>query len=72
VLCFDMTFLPIVKAIWSHCKTVKQWIALCERRQAAGRHGIANLRSYEEWIAADVGRVPLARSSTSASAAALC
>ncbi|MGQ0584502.1 MAG: AMP-binding protein, partial [Reyranella sp.] len=23
VLCFDMTFLPIVKGIWKHCTTVK-------------------------------------------------
>ena len=30
VLCFDTTFLPIVKAIWSRCTTVKQWVALCD------------------------------------------
>ena len=28
VMCFDMSFLPIVKSIWSHCTTVKHWIAL--------------------------------------------
>ena len=53
VLCFDMTFLPIVKAIWSHCKTVKQWIALCDADKLPADTGIANLRSYEEWIGAE-------------------
>src|SRR5882672_3678728 len=55
VLCFDMTFLPIVKAIWSHCKTVKQWIALCDADKLPADTGIANLRSYEEWIGAESG-----------------
>ena len=30
VLCFDMTFLPIVQAIHKHCTTVKHWVALCD------------------------------------------
>jgi len=50
VLCFDMTFLPIVKAIWSKCSTVKHWIALCDAGQLPADTGIAGLRSYEEWI----------------------
>ncbi|MBE7418501.1 MAG: fatty-acid--CoA ligase [Ideonella sp.] len=50
VLCFDMTFLPIVKAIASHCKTVKHWIALCDADKLPADSGVANLRSYEEWI----------------------
>ena len=30
VLCFDMSFLPVIKAIWKQCTTVKHWVALCE------------------------------------------
>ncbi|RZT91407.1 fatty-acyl-CoA synthase [Rivibacter subsaxonicus] len=53
VLCFDMSFLPIVKAIWSKCETVKHWIALCEHGQLPADTGIPGLRSYEEWIAGE-------------------
>ena len=50
VLCFDMTFLPIIKAIWSHCKTVKHWIALCDAAALPADTGIAGLQSYEAWM----------------------
>jgi len=53
VLCFDMTFLPIVKAIWSKCTTVKHWIALCDADKLPADSGIAGLRSYEDWIGAE-------------------
>jgi 3-(methylthio)propionyl---CoA ligase len=53
VLCFDMTFLPLVKAIWPHCKTVRQWIALCDADKLPADTGIPNLRAYEEWIGAE-------------------
>jgi acyl-CoA synthetase (AMP-forming)/AMP-acid ligase II len=51
VLCFDMTFLPIVKAIWSKCTTVEHWIALCDAQALPADTGIPGLRSYEAWIA---------------------
>jgi fatty-acyl-CoA synthase len=51
VMCFDMTFLPIVKAIWSKCTTVKHWIALCDADKLPTDSGIPGLRSYEAWIA---------------------
>jgi len=50
VLCFDMSFLPIVKAIWSKCTTVKHWIALCTPEQLPADSGIPGLRAYEDWI----------------------
>jgi 3-(methylthio)propionyl---CoA ligase len=53
VLCFDMTFLPIVKAIWKHCTTVKHWIALCDASALPADSGIDGLQSYEAWIAAE-------------------
>jgi fatty-acyl-CoA synthase len=52
VLCFDMTFLPIVQAIHAKCGTVKHWIALCEADQLPADTGIPGLRSYEAWIGA--------------------
>ncbi|MEO7939638.1 MAG: 3-(methylthio)propionyl-CoA ligase [Burkholderiaceae bacterium] len=50
VLCFDMTFLPIVKAIHKHLTTVKHFIALCEADQLPADSGIPGLRSYEALI----------------------
>jgi len=51
VMFFDMTFLPIVKAIWAKCATVKHWIALCDADKLPADTGIPGLRSYEAWIA---------------------
>jgi fatty-acyl-CoA synthase len=51
VLCFDMTFLPLVKAVWSKCTTVKHWIALCDADALPGDTGIPGLQSYEAWVA---------------------
>jgi 3-(methylthio)propionyl---CoA ligase len=51
VLCFDMTFLPIVKGIWKHCTTVKHWVALCDANALPADSGIDGLMSYEAWIA---------------------
>jgi 3-(methylthio)propionyl---CoA ligase len=51
VLCFDMTFLPLVKAIASKLTTVKHFVALCDASALPSDSGIANLVSYEAWIA---------------------
>ena len=51
VLCFDMTFLPLIKAIWKQCGTVKHWVALCEADALPADTGIEGLVSYEAWIA---------------------
>jgi fatty-acyl-CoA synthase len=48
-----MTFLPIVKGIWSHCKTVRQWVALCDTDKLPADTGIPNLVAYEAWIGAE-------------------
>ena len=53
VMCFDMTFLPIVKAIWAKCSTVKHWIALCDADKLPADSGIPGLQSYEAWIAGE-------------------
>jgi fatty-acyl-CoA synthase len=50
VLCFDMSFMPIVQAIHAKCTTVKHWIALCDSDKLPTDTGIPNLKSYESWI----------------------
>ena len=50
-LAFDMSFLPLVKAVWRQCPTVRNWIALCDADALPRDSGIEWLRSYEAWIA---------------------
>ena len=50
-VCFDMTFLPIIKGIAAHCPSVKAWIALCDADALPSDTGLSNLISYEAWIA---------------------
>ena len=50
VLCFDMTFLPLVQALHAKTPTVKHWIALCDTHQLPKDSGIPGLQSYEGWI----------------------
>ena len=49
-LCFDMSFLPLVQAVWSKCPGVKHWIALCDADRLPADTGIPHLHSYEAWI----------------------
>ncbi|MCZ2135166.1 MAG: long-chain-fatty-acid--CoA ligase [Burkholderiales bacterium] len=51
VLAFDMSFLPLVKAVASKLPTVKHFIALCDAAQLPADSGIPNLQSYEAWLA---------------------
>ncbi len=51
-LMFDLTFLPLVEAFAAHCKTVKGFIALCDRDHMPASSKIANLLCYEELIEA--------------------
>ena len=50
VLCFDMTFLPIVQAVHAKCPMVKQWVAMCDADKLPADSGIPGLVSYEAWI----------------------
>jgi ABC-type branched-subunit amino acid transport system substrate-binding protein len=49
VLCFDITFLPLVQAVHAKCPTVKKWVALCDADKLPPT-GIPGLVSYETWI----------------------
>ena len=50
VLCFDLSFLPLVQAVYRLCPTVKQWVALCDADKLPADSGIPGLVSYETWI----------------------
>ncbi len=52
VLCFDMSFLPLVQAVHSKCTTIKHFIALCDADKLPLDSGIPNLQSYESWMGA--------------------
>jgi 3-(methylthio)propionyl---CoA ligase len=52
VLCFDLTFLPLVQAIHARCPAIRQYVALCEADKLPGDSGVPNLVSYEAWIGA--------------------
>ena len=50
VLCFDMTFLPIIQAVHSNCTTIKHWVALCDADKLPADTGIPSLVSYESLL----------------------
>ena len=52
VLCFDLSFLPLVQAVHGRCPTIRHYIALCDADRLPLDSGIPNLQSYESWIAA--------------------
>jgi 3-(methylthio)propionyl---CoA ligase len=52
IMCFDMTFLPLIKAIAPKCPTVKHYVAMCDESALPADSGIPNLVSFEAWIAA--------------------
>ncbi|PZP98506.1 MAG: long-chain fatty acid--CoA ligase [Variovorax paradoxus] len=51
VLCFDLSFLPLVQAVHAKCPTVKHWVALCDADKLPADSGIPGLQSYETWLA---------------------
>ncbi len=52
VICFDMTFLPLVQAVAGHCPTVKHWVALCDAEALPADGKLPNLQSYEALLSA--------------------
>ena len=50
VLCFDMSFLPLVQAVHAKCATIRHYVALCEADKLPADTGIPGLVSYEAWI----------------------
>lgn len=52
VLCFDLSFLPLVQAIHGQCPGLKHYIALCAAEQLPADSGVPGLCSYEAWMGA--------------------
>ena len=52
VLCFDLSFLPLVQAVHAKCSSIKHYIALCDEDKLPKDSGIPHLMSYEKWIGA--------------------
>ena len=52
VVCFDMTFLPLVEAVYAQCPTVRHWVAYAAHDQLPATTKIKNLLSYEALLEA--------------------
>ena len=52
VLCFDMTFLPLVEAIAARVPTVRHFVAMTDRAHVPASSTIPNLLCYEELVEA--------------------
>ncbi len=53
VVCFDLSFAPIIQAIAAHCPGVRHWVALCAQDALpADLAALPNLLSYETLLAA--------------------
>jgi 3-(methylthio)propionyl---CoA ligase len=51
VLCFDLTFLPLVEAVAARVKTVKHFVLMTDRAHMPASTKIPNLLCYEELVA---------------------
>jgi fatty-acyl-CoA synthase len=50
MLCFDLSFLPIIEAIAPHCPTVKTWVAMCDADRMP-QSKVVSLVCYEQLLA---------------------
>jgi len=50
ILCFYLTFLPLVQAVHAKCPTIRKWVALCDPDKLPVDSGVPNLVSYEDWV----------------------
>jgi acyl-CoA synthetase (AMP-forming)/AMP-acid ligase II len=56
VLCFDLTFLPLVQAVHARCPGIRQYVALCDADRLPKDSGVPNLIAYESWIGGQSSR----------------
>jgi fatty-acyl-CoA synthase len=56
VLCFDLSFLPLVQAVHGRCPTIEHYIALCDADKLPLDSGIPSLLRYESSMGAQSGR----------------
>lgn len=55
VLCFDITFLPLIEKLAPALKTVQQFVLMTDRAHMPAQSGIPNLLCYEELVEAENG-----------------
>ena len=53
VVCFDLTFLPIIEAVAAKCPTVKRWVLMADANRMPAATAIPSLIDYESWIAGE-------------------
>ena len=53
VMCFDLSFLPLIQAVHAKCPSVQKWVALCDVDKLPADSGVPGLVSYEEWIGSE-------------------
>jgi acyl-CoA synthetase (AMP-forming)/AMP-acid ligase II len=53
VLCFDLTFLPLIEAIAPRVKTIKTFIAMTDRAHMPKDSKVANLHCFEDLLEAE-------------------
>ena len=56
VLCFDLTFLPLVEAVAARLKTVKHFVAMTDRAHMPAQSKIPDLLCYDELVEAQDDR----------------
>ncbi len=56
ILCFDLTFLPLVEKLAGQLKSVKHFVLMTDRAHMPAQTAIPNLRCYEELLAAEDDR----------------
>ena len=55
VLCFDLTFLPLVEKLAPQLSSVQHYVLMTDRAHMPAQTAIPNLRCYEELVAAEDG-----------------
>ena len=55
VLCFDLSFLPLVEKLAGELKTVKHFVLMTDRAHMPASTTLANLKCYEDLVAAEDG-----------------
>ncbi|HVL76201.1 MAG TPA: 3-(methylthio)propionyl-CoA ligase [Noviherbaspirillum sp.] len=50
LLFFDLTFLPLVEAFASHCKTVRGYVLMCDRERMPAESKLSGLMCYEDLV----------------------
>ena len=55
VLCFDLTFLPLVEKLASHMPSIKHYVLMTDRAHMPAQTAIPNLLCYDELVEAEDG-----------------